>query len=75
MLKRTTIELDVELLDRAKRSLGCRTTRATVETALRHAVAAGESERDERARRQRAYLDRLPALTDSEVLVGEEMWR
>jgi Arc/MetJ family transcription regulator len=74
-MRRTTIEIDPDLLARAKRSLGCRTTRATVEEALRRAAAAGESERDERARKQRRYLDRLSTLADPDVLAGEDMWR
>jgi Arc/MetJ family transcription regulator len=37
MLKRTTLEIDDELLARAKRALGSPTTRATVEEALRRA--------------------------------------
>jgi len=35
MIKRTTIEIDEELLVRAKRALGEKTARATVEEALR----------------------------------------
>ena len=75
MLKRTTIEIDQDLLARAKRALGRRTTRDTVEEALRRAVAAGEGEHDERARRQRGHLERLGTRVDPDVLAGEEMWR
>ncbi len=75
MPKRTTIELDEELLARAKRALGARTTRATVEEALRRAAEQAEGERQRRAREQLAYLERLPARADLEVLASEEMWR
>lgn len=44
MIKRMTIEIDEQLLDRAKRALGTRTIRATVEEALRRAVDSAESE-------------------------------
>ncbi len=44
MIKRTTIELDIQLLDRAKRALGQPTTRATVEEALRRAAEQAEQE-------------------------------
>ena len=42
MLKRTTIEIDDELLARAKRALGETTARATVEEALRRVADAIE---------------------------------
>lgn len=73
--KRTTIELDEELLARAKRALGARTTRATVEESLRRAAEQAEGERDRRASDQRAYLTRLATLADLEVLASEQMWR
>lgn len=75
MIKRTTIELDQELLQRAKRALACRTTRATVEEALRRATADAELEHEERAARQRALLAALPKCLDLDVLATEEMWR
>jgi len=75
MPKRTTIEIDEELLARAKRALGCRTTRATVEEALRRAAQSLESEHEERATRQLRYLAALSTRTDVEVLASEEMWR
>lgn len=75
MIKRTTIEIDDELLARAKQALGSATTRATVEAALRHAATAAEGERSERAARQRRYLENLTGLADVEVLASEEMWR
>jgi Arc/MetJ family transcription regulator len=75
MPKRTTIEIDEDLLARAKRALGCATTRATVEEALRRAAAQAEHAQDERAARQRRYLERLSRHIDTDVLASEEMWR
>lgn len=75
MAKRTTIELDEELLARAKRALGGMTTRATVEEALRRAAEQAEGEQERRAADQLRYLERLPARVDLDVLGAEEMWR
>ncbi len=75
MPKRTTIEIDEELLARAKRALGHATTRATVEDALRRAAEGAESEHAERAARQRSFLDRVGARVDFSVLLSEKMWR
>jgi Arc/MetJ family transcription regulator len=75
MPRRTTIELDEELLARAKRALGSRTTRATVEEALRRAAEQAEGEQERRAEDQLRYLERLPARVDLDVLTSEEMWR
>ncbi|PZS35585.1 MAG: DUF2191 domain-containing protein [Pseudonocardiales bacterium] len=75
MKRRTTIEIDEDLLARAKRALGATTTRATVELALRQAAEAAESRRDDRAERQRDYLRQLETHLDLDVLASEEMWR
>ena len=75
MPKRTTIEIDEELLARAKRALGHTTTRATVEDALRRAADIAESEQGERAARQRRFFDRLGGRVDVSVLRSEDMWR
>ena len=75
MPRRTTIELDEELLARAKRVLGGKTTRATVEEALRRAAEQAEGEREQRAAVQLSYLERLPTRVDLQVLNSEEMWR
>ena len=75
MPKRTTIEIDEELLARAKRALGHSTTRATVEDALRRAADSAEGERAARAKRQAEYLERLGELADLSILQTEEMWR
>lgn len=75
MPKRTTIEIDEALLVRAKRALGCATTRATVEEALRRAADQAEGAQAERAARQLRYLKRLGRHADPRVLDSEEMWR
>jgi Arc/MetJ family transcription regulator len=75
MIKRTTIEIDEDLLARAKRALGCPTTRATVEEALGRAAAQAEDEQEERRARLRAFLTTLPEHVDLDVMASDEMWR
>jgi len=75
MIKRTTIEIDQELLDRAKQALGEPTTRATVEAALRRAAEGVESEQARRAAKQRHYFEALGSRADLTVLASDEMWR
>ena len=75
MIKRITIELDQELLGRAKRALGESTTRATVEHALRRAADSVEADRVRRAAKQARYLEGLGRRLDVDVLASEEMWR
>jgi Arc/MetJ family transcription regulator len=75
MLKRTTIEIDEELLARAKRALGSPTTRATVEEALRRAAEQAEDEYEERKARLREHLASLATRVDLEVLASDDMWR
>lgn len=75
MAKRTTIEIDEDLLDRAKLALGERTTRGVVEEALRRAAEDAEAARDRRAAAQREYLDVLGVRADLSVLGTEAMWR
>ena len=74
-MKRTTIEIDENLLARAKKALGARTTRATVEEALRRAAEQAESAAAERTILQRSYLDEFSTYADSAVLSSDEMWR
>jgi Arc/MetJ family transcription regulator len=74
MRRRTTIEIDDELLARAKRALGRRTARETVEEALRLAVEALEDD-DGRGGRQLEYLRRLAESADLDVLRSGAMWR
>jgi Arc/MetJ family transcription regulator len=75
MKRRTTIEIDDDLLARARRALGSKTTRETVEEALRRAADMAEGEQIDRAARQRGYLERLSSRIDVTVLASEEMWR
>jgi Arc/MetJ family transcription regulator len=75
MIKRTTIEIDEQLLARAKRALGRDTTRATIEEALRRAAEQAEHEHAQRADRQLEDLASLSRRVDLDVLASEEMWR
>lgn len=74
MTRRTTIELDERLLERAKRALGTGTTRATVEEALRRVADDAEEARSARASRQRAYLSSLDERVDLSLMASERMW-
>jgi Arc/MetJ family transcription regulator len=75
MTRRTTIELDSALLERAKRALGRSTTRGTVEEALRRAADNAEAERARIADKQRQYLKALAGRVDASVLASDQMWR
>jgi Arc/MetJ family transcription regulator len=75
MKRRTTIELDEDLLARAKRALGSPTTRETVEEALRRLADDEEARREHRAAAQRRYFAELSDFVDLDVLSSEEMWR
>jgi len=75
MVKRTTIEIDQDLLERAKNALGQATTRGAVEEALRRATAGAEAEFQRRAAAQRHYLETMGEHLDLKVLASEEMWR
>lgn len=74
-VKRTTIELDEDLVARAKAALGFDTVRATVEAALRQSAENAENEFAERAERQARLLARLHTLGDQDVLASDQMWR
>ena len=75
MTRRTTIEIDEDLLDGAMRALGCTTMRATVEEALRRAVNLASDHAERLATAQNSYLDGLEARADLGVLASGEMWR
>jgi Arc/MetJ family transcription regulator len=75
MLKRTTIELDEELLARAKQALGQSTTRATVEEVLRRATESAQRAFEERRERQHRYFETLDDHLDLDLLASDEMWR
>lgn len=74
-VKRTTIELDQDLLARAQRALGARTARATVEESLRRAADGAEHASADNAARQLSYVEGLAGRVDLEVLASEQMWR
>jgi len=74
-MKRTTVEIDDELLERARRALGQQTMRATIEEALRRAAESAETEQAGRAQRQRQYLQKLQVRVDLRILASGEMWR
>jgi Arc/MetJ family transcription regulator len=71
--RRTIIEIDEELVERAREILGETTPRDTVEEALRRVTDGTEHER--RAANQRRYLQQLAERVDVSVLASEEMWR
>jgi Arc/MetJ family transcription regulator len=73
-VKRTTIELDEELVKAAQRVTG-KTVRATVEEALRGLVATAERERQAKRSRVAAHLDIAHNAVDVEVLQADEAWR
>lgn len=75
MIKRTTIEIDERLLERAKQALGSPTTRATVEEALRRAAEQADDEHQVRAEHVRAFLESLPVHVDVDILATDDMWR
>lgn len=75
MVRRTTIEIDDELLTRAQRALGERTIRGTVEEALRRATEQAGATHAARAEAQRDYLRRLGERVELDVLGTDEMWR
>ena len=75
MTRRTTIEIDEVLLDRAMQALGCTTMRATIEEALRRAADLATDQGERAAEAQNGYLDRLEGRADLGVLAAGEMWR
>ncbi|MDQ3987783.1 MAG: type II toxin-antitoxin system VapB family antitoxin [Actinomycetota bacterium] len=74
-VRRTTIEIDEDLLAHAKRALGLNTARATVEEALRQAAQRADTEFADRAERQRRLLRKLPEMVEMDILASDEMWR
>jgi Arc/MetJ family transcription regulator len=75
MIRRTTIELDEDLVSAARVALKQTTTRSTVEVALRLAIATTQKVDREARRTQMAAMKRLSKLIDSEVLMSGEAWR
>jgi Arc/MetJ family transcription regulator len=74
MVRRTTIELDDRLVERARRALGTATTRATVEEALRRAADHADAVLAEKVDRQRRFLETLDTRLDPDVLARADMW-
>ena len=66
-VKRTTIELDEELVKAAQQVTG-QTMRATVEEGLRSLIATAEREREAKRSRVSAHLDIAHSAVDVEVL-------
>ncbi|MGI8426533.1 MAG: type II toxin-antitoxin system VapB family antitoxin [Actinomycetota bacterium] len=75
MKRRTTIEIEEDLLERARKALGFQTTRGTVEEALRRAADSAEASQAEQLEKQVALLGKLGELVDLDVLKSDEMWR
>jgi Arc/MetJ family transcription regulator len=75
MIRRTTIELDGDLIDEARRVLDQPTVRATVELALRRAVEGQRSGELRKRTAQIAALGSIGKLIDEDVLISEEAWR
>lgn len=73
-LRRTTIEIDENLLERARQALGTNTPRGTVEDALRRAAIAAEVKHAARVERQRRYLKGLRARIHVTALRSWEVW-
>jgi Arc/MetJ family transcription regulator len=75
MIRRTTIELDEDLVSEARAVLGQPTVRATVEEALRRAVQSEKSSDRNRRAEQIDAMKRAARLIDSQVLLSGEAWR
>jgi Arc/MetJ family transcription regulator len=75
MIRRTTIELDEDLVAEARAALGQPTVRATVEEALRRAIQTERSTERERRVNQIEALKRASRFIDDEVLLSGEAWR
>jgi Arc/MetJ family transcription regulator len=75
MIRRTTIELDEDLVSAASVALKQSTIRSTVEVALRLAVATVQKADREQRQAQVDAMKRLSKLIDSDVLMSGEAWR
>jgi Arc/MetJ family transcription regulator len=75
MIRRTTIELDEELVAEARVVLGQPTVRATVEEALRRSIQSEKSTERVRRAKQIDALQRAARLIDEDVLLSGEAWR
>ena len=75
MIRRTTIELDEDLIAEARVVLGQPTVRATVEEALRRAIQSEKATNRSRRAEQIDAMRRAARFVDTEVLLGGEAWR
>jgi Arc/MetJ family transcription regulator len=75
MIRRTTIELDADLVAEARAALGQPTVRATVEEALRRAVKSEQTADRARRAEQIEAMTRASRLIDEDVLLSGEAWR
>lgn len=73
-VKRTTIELDEDLV-RAAQAVTGETLRATVERALQQLVAAAAEQAAARLRRIVDHLAHAGTHVDADVLLSEQAWR
>ncbi|GFG71227.1 MULTISPECIES: type II toxin-antitoxin system VapB family antitoxin [Mycolicibacter] len=73
-VKRTTIELDEELVRKAQSVTGS-TLRSTVESALRRLIAEAQGEADERRRRITEHLASAGKQVDTDALLSDQAWR
>ena len=73
-VKRTTIELDEDLV-RTAQSVTGQTLRSTVESALRRLVAEAQDEANERRRRITEHLARAGAQVDTAILLSDQAWQ
>jgi Arc/MetJ family transcription regulator len=75
VIRRTTIELDEDLVAAARIALGQSTVRATVEEALRRAISDGADKHARQRRKQVAAFQRVVPLIDSDVLLSGDAWK
>lgn len=73
-VRRTTIELDEDLVRAAQRVTGD-TMRATVERGLREVVEAAERQADQRRQRVKTHLEAARSAIDTDVLLSDQAWR
>ena len=74
MPKRTTIELDEELIRQAREATGL-TLRATVERGLRMVIEESGQAATERRRLLDDHLSSMRERLDKDVLLSDEAWR
>ena len=75
MIRRTTIELDDELVAEARLVLGQPTVRSTVEEALRRSIRSARSIDRARRAEQIEAMKRASQLIDEQALLSGDAWR